>query len=119
MAEDRGLGWTGTKFEVTVGPVAHGGHCVARHEGRVVFVRHCLPGERVRAVVTDGHYGSTFWRAHTVEALGGAVAPAGPWGSRFGGADPGGVLEPAAARVAPPCPWAGPGRCGGCDLQHA
>jgi tRNA/tmRNA/rRNA uracil-C5-methylase (TrmA/RlmC/RlmD family) len=86
----------GQEVELTVGPVAHGGHCVARHEGRVVFVRHALPGERVRAVVTDGHYGSTFWRADTVE-----------------------VLEPSADRVVPPCPWAGPGRCGGCDLQHA
>ena len=38
----------GTSFEVEVGPVAHGGHCVARHDGRVVFVRHALPGERVR-----------------------------------------------------------------------
>ena len=53
-AVDRGAGWTGTEFEVTVGPVAHGGHCVARHEGRVVFVRHTLPGERV---VVAGHRG--------------------------------------------------------------
>ena len=45
--EDRGGGWTGREFDVTVGAVAHGGHCVARHEGRVVFVRHTLPGERV------------------------------------------------------------------------
>ena len=86
----------GHEVELTVGPVAHGGHCVARHEGRVVFVRHALPGERVRAVVTDGHYGSTFWRADAVE-----------------------VLEPSVDRVEPPCPWAGPGRCGGCDFQHA
>ena len=35
----------GATFDVTVGPVAHGGHCVARHDGRVVFVRHALPGE--------------------------------------------------------------------------
>ena len=34
----------GDEVEVDVGPVAHGGHCVARHEGRVVFVRHTLPG---------------------------------------------------------------------------
>src|SRR3712207_8280045 len=37
-------GWTGREFEVTVGPVAHGGHCVARHEGRGVFLRHAPPG---------------------------------------------------------------------------
>jgi tRNA/tmRNA/rRNA uracil-C5-methylase (TrmA/RlmC/RlmD family) len=80
---------------VTVGPVAHGGHCVARHEGRVVFVRHTLPGETVRAVVTDGAEGSSFWRADAVE-----------------------VLTPSPDRVPPPCPWSGPGRCGGCDWQH-
>ena len=40
-----------------VGPIAHGGHCVARHPtdqgGRVIFVRHALPGERVRVAITD------------------------------------------------------------------
>ena len=29
------------------------------------------------------------------------------------------VLTAAADRVAPPCPYARPGACGGCDLQHA
>ena len=33
--------------------MAHGGHCVARHEGQVLFVRHALPGERVRVRVTS------------------------------------------------------------------
>jgi tRNA/tmRNA/rRNA uracil-C5-methylase (TrmA/RlmC/RlmD family) len=91
---DRGAGWTGTEFEVTVGPVAHGGHCVARHEGRVVFVRHTLPGERVRVRVTeDRHPG--FCRADAIE-----------------------VIEASPARVERPCPYSGPGRCGGCDWQH-
>jgi tRNA/tmRNA/rRNA uracil-C5-methylase (TrmA/RlmC/RlmD family) len=90
----RGDGWTGNEFEVTVGPVAHGGHCVARHEGRVVFVRHTLPGERVVVRVTeDRHPG--FCRADAVE-----------------------VLEASPARVERPCPYSGPGRCGGCDWQH-
>jgi tRNA/tmRNA/rRNA uracil-C5-methylase (TrmA/RlmC/RlmD family) len=86
----------GKSFEVDVGPVAHGGHCVARHEGRVVFVRHALPGERVRVTVTEGGATSKFWRADATE-----------------------VRDPSPNRVAPPCPWAGPGRCGGCDWQHA
>jgi hypothetical protein len=76
--------------------VAHGGFCVARHEGRVVFVRHALPGERVTAVVTEGGSASRFLRADAVE-----------------------VHEAAAGRVEPPCPYARPGRCGGCDWQHA
>ncbi|WP_337063340.1 class I SAM-dependent RNA methyltransferase [Kineococcus sp. G2] len=92
----RGADRTGTEFEVEVGPVAHGGHCVARHEGRVVFVRHALPGERVLARVTEGSDGSRFWRADAVRVL---------------RADP--------DRVEPPCPVAKPGLCGGCDLQHA
>ncbi|MBM7791401.1 class I SAM-dependent RNA methyltransferase [Tenggerimyces flavus] len=83
-----------SRFEVTVGPVAHGGHCVARHEGRVVFVRHALPGERVVVSVTEDRQGS-FWRADAVE-----------------------VLEASPDRVVPPCPVAVPGGCGGCDWQH-
>lgn len=76
--------------------VAHGGHCVARHEGRVVFVRHALPGERVIAEVSEGAPGDRYWRADAVE-----------------------VLDASPDRVEPPCPYAGPGRCGGCDWQHA
>ena len=75
--------------------VAHGGWCVARHpDGRVVFVRHALPGERVRARIT----GTTarFARAEAVE-----------------------ILQASPDRVEPPCPHARPGGCGGCDWQHA
>ncbi len=86
----------GTRIEGVVGPVAHGGHCVLRQEqGPVVFVRHALPGERVVVEVTEGVDGDRFWRGDAVE-----------------------VLEASADRVEPPCPFAGPGRCGGCDLQH-
>ena len=81
-------------LELVVGAPAAGGSCVARaDDGRVVFVRHALPGERVRAVVTSQT--RSFLRADAVE-----------------------VLEASPHRVAPPCPYAGPGRCGGCDLQH-
>ncbi len=86
----------GSGVELAVGPVAHGGHCVARWDGRVVFVRHALPGERVRVEVTEGEQDSRFLRADAVE-----------------------VLRAAPGRVERPCPWAGPGRCGGCDWQHA
>lgn len=86
----------GDEVEVEIGPVAHGGHCVARYEGRVLFVRHALPGELVRVRVTSGSVAQRFWRADVVE-----------------------VLEASPDRVEPPCPWAGPGLCGGCDWQHA
>src|SRR3989337_3902371 len=52
-----------------VGPVAHGGHCVARHEGRVIFVRHGIPGEKVRARLTEAGEAAKFWRADVVEVL--------------------------------------------------
>lgn len=84
---------------LTTGPVAHGGHVVARvddaPDGRVVFVRHALPGERVRVRLTDAGEGKSFWRGEAVE-----------------------VLEASPHRVEPPCPYAHPGGCGGCDLQH-
>ena len=49
-----------------VGPIAHGGHCVARQEGRVIFVRHALPGEQVMIAFTDDRH-DRFWRADAVE----------------------------------------------------
>ncbi|ONH30452.1 deoxyribonuclease [Pseudofrankia asymbiotica] len=111
-------------IDLEVGPVAHGGSCVARSGGRVVFVRHALPGERVRARVTDRSH-DRYWRADAVE-----------------------IIEPSPDRVEAPCPHAGPprpaapaeatrpgapggaqgergrtplgqGGCGGCDWQHA
>jgi len=88
------LDWTDRVLELQVDAVAHGGHCVARHDGRVVFVRHALPGERVRAVV-DEDGGGGFCRADAVAVL--AASP---------------------DRVAAPCTWARAGGCGGCDLQH-
>lgn len=59
----------------------------------VVFVRHALPGERVRAVITQTT-------------------------ARFARADVAEVIQAAPERVSPPCPHARPGGCGGCDWQH-
>ncbi|MET1063790.1 MAG: TRAM domain-containing protein [Arthrobacter sp.] len=60
---------THTELIVDVGPVAHGGHCVARHEGRVVFVRHGIPGEKVRVRLTESGPEAKFWRGDVVEVL--------------------------------------------------
>ncbi len=88
----------GDVLDLTTGEAVHGGWCVARQgqeeTGRVVFVRHALPGERVLAVVTQAT--SRFCRADAVQVL--AASP---------------------DRVPPPCPHARPGGCGGCDWQHA
>ncbi|AJT40781.1 class I SAM-dependent RNA methyltransferase [Psychromicrobium lacuslunae] len=60
--------------EVTVGAVAHGGHFVARDQGRVIFVRHALPGERVRVALREAAEGDRFWRGDVVEVLESAAA---------------------------------------------
>ena len=68
----RGRSRVGERFEVEVGPVAHGGHCVARlpePESRVVFVRHAIPGERVVVEITEGTDGDRFWRGDAVSVL--------------------------------------------------
>jgi tRNA/tmRNA/rRNA uracil-C5-methylase (TrmA/RlmC/RlmD family) len=85
----------GDVIEVTATDVAHGGWCVARPDsGPVVFVRHALPNERVLARVTE--VTSHLARADAVQ-----------------------ILAPSPDRVDPPCQYAGPGGCGGCDWQHA
>lgn len=58
-----------TILELRVGPIAHGGHCVARYEGRVIFVRHAIPGELVRVRVTEQDPTAKFWRADVCEVL--------------------------------------------------
>ncbi|GAA3283441.1 TRAM domain-containing protein [Nesterenkonia halobia] len=63
---------TGRILTLDVGPMAHGGHCIARHEGRVIFVRHAIPGEVVRAKLTDAGPQAKFWRADVVEVVDGS-----------------------------------------------
>ena len=80
--------------DLTAGPAANGGSCVARHDGRVVFVRYALPGERVRARVTAER--GAYWHADAVE-----------------------ILEPSEDRVRPVCPIAGADGAGCCDMAFA
>ncbi|MBD8012782.1 class I SAM-dependent RNA methyltransferase [Microbacterium sp. Re1] len=56
-------------LDLDITGIAHGGTFIARHEGRVVFVPDAIPGERVRAEVTEGEDGKRFWRAETLEVL--------------------------------------------------
>ena len=58
----------GSIIQLDVTNIAHGGVCVARHEGRVVFVSDAIPGETVLARVSESSKKS-FWRAETVSAL--------------------------------------------------
>ncbi|AYE95337.1 23S rRNA methyltransferase [Mycobacterium paragordonae] len=79
------------ELTLVTGAPANGGSCIAHHEGRVVFVRYALPGERVRARVTADR--GSYWHAEVVE-----------------------VLEPSADRTDSLCPIAGAGGAGCCDL---
>src|ERR1700712_3325783 len=58
----------GKELDLEVTNVAHGGISVARHDGRVIFVSDAIPGEVVRARVTEASKKS-FWRAETVSVL--------------------------------------------------
>ena len=85
------------ELTLAVGAPAHGGHCVARPvddpDGRVIFVRHALPGETVRARLTE--MTSRTWRADAVE-----------------------VLQASPDRVESVWPEAGPAGVGGGELAH-
>lgn len=77
---DGGAGREGEQLTVELGPVAHGGHFVARYEDRVIFVRHGLPSEKVKIRLTDADPGAKFWRADVVEVLEAAPGRVGhPW----------------------------------------
>jgi len=94
MESSKSARWAvGDIFEAEIEKVAHGGHFIARHEGAVFFIRHGIPGEKCRVVITA--IGSSFNRGDVVE-----------------------VLTPSPDRVSSPCSYAHRGGCGGCDFQH-
>ncbi|WP_422747965.1 class I SAM-dependent RNA methyltransferase [Mycobacterium sp. WMMD1722] len=82
------------ELTLTTGPAANGGSCVARHDGRVVFVRHALPGETVRVRVVDER--GSYWHADVLE-----------------------VLDASPDRIPSQCPIAGVDGSGCCDLAFA
>ena len=69
----------------------YGGAFLARMEGKAVFVPLTLPGEQVRARITQSKRG-------------------------YDTADPDEIIAASPARIAPACPHFGP--CGGCHYQH-
>lgn len=83
----------GEQLTLRLTGIAHGGEALGRHEGRVVFVPYAVPGETVRAEIVQDK--ERWARARLLD-----------------------VLEPSPDRVEPPCPYFGPGRCGGCQWQH-
>ena len=80
-------------IELTLNAIAHGGEALGKYEGKVVFVPYAIPGERVRAEIVEEK--ERWARARLLE-----------------------VLEASPDRIEPPCPYFGPGKCGGCQWQH-
>ena len=79
---------------LTLHGFTHGAEAVGRRpDGKVCFVAHALPGERVRVAIETER--KRWSRGRLLE-----------------------VIEPSSDRVAPPCPYARPDACGGCMLQH-
>ncbi|MFV0429649.1 MAG: class I SAM-dependent RNA methyltransferase [Arachnia sp.] len=89
---DQSLPAESSQVRVSLENVAHGGWCVGRVEGKVVFVSGGLPGEVVDVEITQRT--TRFDRGQVV-----AVVSAVP------------------GRREPPCPIAS--QCGGCQWQHA
>lgn len=83
----------GQQVTVDIEKIAHGGHCVARYEGQVIFVRYAIPGERALVEITA---------VNSKMARGDAIS----------------IVSPSEHRREAPCQYAHPGGCGGCDFQH-
>ncbi len=85
-------GPSGAPPPLKIEKLVHGGLGLARWEGRVVLAPFVLPGETVRLRIAGRRPGRLLGRLEEIR-------------------------EPAAGRVAPPCPYFQ--SCGGCMLQHA
>ena len=86
----------GDLLTLNIEKVAHGGLCVARHDGVVIFVRHALPGEIVEAKLISLAPGKRSWFAQTIS-----------------------VNKASEKRITPKCEFFKADGCGGCDWQHA
>ncbi len=80
-------------IELELTAMGHGGKAMGRHHGRMIFVPYAIPGERITARIVED-------KRSYAHAEGVALLKASP------------------DRVTPQCPHFGPGRCGGCQLQH-
>jgi len=80
-------------IELEVLSYAAGGNCVARHDGRVIFIRGVVPGEKVRVKILEDAKPKRFAIGELIE-----------------------VINPAPQRIEPACKHYG--ECGGCDWQH-
>ena len=100
IGERRGAERCRPNLTLTVGPAANGGSCVARHDGRVVFVRYALPGEMVKARVIEER--GSHWHAEAVEVDRAVARPRRLAVSRSPGVDGAGCCDLAFATPRPP-----------------
>ena len=84
----------GDRVTVRIVDVANGGHCIARIDDKIIFVRHALPDELGVVEITSSN--SKIYRGDMVE-----------------------VLESSPQRITPVCKYATPTLCGGCSFAHA
>ena len=85
----------GDVLTLNIEKVAHGGFCIARHEGIVIFVRHALPNEKVEAKLISLAPGKKSWFAQTTK-----------------------IINASKYRRESPCEYFHENGCGGCDFQH-
>ena len=78
---------------LTLTNIAHGGEAIGHHQGKIIFVPYAIPGETVAVELVEEK--QRWARARLLR-----------------------VLQASPERVAPPCPYFGPGQCGGCQWQH-
>jgi 23S rRNA (uracil1939-C5)-methyltransferase len=81
------------QIELVLTEMVYGGNALAKLDGRPIFVKGGLPGERVSALITRDH-------------------------GRYAFAVVTDVLEASPQRVVPRCPYFRAGTCGGCQWQH-
>lgn len=81
------------EFTIELIGMAHGGRALGRHNGRTLFIPYTIPGEVLRARITQDRGRIAFAEGVTLE-------------------------DASADRVYPRCPHFGPHRCGRCQWQH-
>ena len=78
-------------FTFEIASLSNGRDGLGRHDGKVIFVPGVVPGDRIRARITESR--GSYARAAMIE-----------------------LLDSGTARRTPPCPWID--ACGGCAWQH-
>lgn len=82
-----------SKIVVTAGKMVAGGNCLAKVNGKNVFIPFAIPGETIELEITKSY--RDYDIAKILK-----------------------IIEPSKQRTEPFCPLYGEGKCGGCNMQH-